>query len=400
MTNQHLPQSKAKISIIVSDLSSVGSGRWGIDSGDRPFMLSKALKNIGHEVEIIGLGDSDLVLSGGGRSICIIKSQKGRKIWGSFNRVISSIKGQIVYAYKPKFSSFGLALLSSMAKKRKVFLDIDDWELSWHGGDQFKYRPSIKQLGRDLLKTDGSLRNPEHPAYTKLVESFIPLAEKITTHNNFLRGRFGGTIIPNGKDMELFDPSFYTSEESRQELGLSGLKILMFPGAPRPYKGVEDILNALDKINDPLLKLVIVGGSPYDDYDSFLHQKWGDRLIQLAAVPYPDMPKYISAAHIVVVPQRDTPITRAQFPLKITDGMAMAKPVLATNVGDIPEILGNTGYIVEPGQPEALAITIQEIFSNYETAETMGLMARKRCSENYSYESMAIGLKNVFSLHD
>ena len=112
------------------------------------------------------------------------------------------------------------------------------------------------------------------------------------------------------------------------------------------------------------------------------------------------MPKYISAAHIVVVPQRDTPITRAQFPLKITDGMAMAKPVLATNVGDIPEILGNTGYIVEPGQPEALAITIQEIFSNYETAETMGLMARKRCSENYSYESMAIGLKNVFSLHD
>lgn len=400
MKKQHHPKGKAKISILVSDLSSVGSGRWGLDSGDRPFMLSKALKYIGHEVEIIGLGDSDLEYSSNGRSICVVSKQEGRKVWGSFHKVISSIKGQIVYAYKPKLSSFGLALLSGITKRRKVFLDIDDWELSWHGGDDFQYKPSIKQLSRDFLKTNGSLRNPEHPAYTKLVENLIPMAEKITTHNNFLRERFGGTLIPNGKDMELFNPSLYNSEESRQELGLSGFKILMFPGAPRPYKGVEDILNALEKLRDPLLKLVIVGGSPYDNYDGFLHQKWGHRLIQLAAVPYSDMPKYISAAHVVVVPQRDTPITRAQFPLKITDGMAMAKPILATKVGDISEILGNTGYLVEPGQPEALAIAIQEIFRNYEAAKKVGLTARKRCSENYSYESMATELKNVFNLND
>ena len=40
-------------------------------------------------------------------------------------------------------------------------------------------------------------------------------------------------------------------------------------------------------------------------------------------------------------------IARAQFPLKLTDGMAMAKPVLSTRVGDILEILSDTGYIVD-----------------------------------------------------
>ena len=42
------------------------------------------------------------------------------------------------------------------------------------------------------------------------------------------------------------------------------------------------------------------------------------------------MPEIVSAADVIVVPQRNTPAAQAQFPLKLTDGMAMAKPILAT----------------------------------------------------------------------
>lgn len=76
----------------------------------------------------------------------------------------------------------------------------------------------------------------------------------------------------------------------------------------------------------------------------------------------------VAAAHIVVVPQRDTPPTRARFPLKLTDGMAMAKPVLATRVGDVPEILGGTGYLVELSCPNQIAEKIQWMFQYLEEA--------------------------------
>ena len=60
--------------------------------------------------------------------------------------------------------------------------------------------------------------------------------------------------------------------------------------------------------------------------------------------------------------------------------MAMAKPVLATRVGDIPEILGGTGYIVEPSCPNQIVEKIQWMFHYLEEAQEQGKRARvKMC---------------------
>jgi len=163
----------------------------------------------------------------------------------------------------------------------------------------------------------------------------------------------------------------------------------MFPGAPRPYKGLEDVLAALAQLNQPDLRLVIVGGSPYDDYDTQLIQQWGQWIIKLPKYPVSAMPDILAAAHIVVVPQRDTPAALAQFPLKLTDGMAMAKPILATQIGDIPDILGDTGYLVEPSNPEQMAEKIAWIFQHLESATEQGKKARERCINFYSIDTMA-----------
>ncbi|MGL6138811.1 MAG: glycosyltransferase family 4 protein, partial [Planktothrix sp.] len=187
------------------------------------------------------------------------------------------------------------------------------------------------------------------------------------------------------------------SESVRSQYNLSDYKILMFPGAPRPYKGIEDVLMALDILNQPDLRLVIVGGSPYDDYDQKLREKWGQWLISIPPLPVTKMPEIVAAAHIIVVPQRNHPSALAQFPLKLTDGMAMAKPVLSTNVGDIPDILGNTGYLVEPSSPEQIAEMIQHIFSDFDQAQEKGIAARKRCVEHYSIEAMANILASILS---
>lgn len=390
---------RPKISIVVSDLSSQGAGRWG--DAVRPFLLGQALQSVGYTAEIVGFsaGDncqalpperSDTATTIPLHTISIASPYPGPKAVGELFRHLS---GDIIYAYKLKPSSFGLALTHRLWHRRPIILDIDDWELSWHGGDRYRYRPAtLKQRLRDVLKSNGALRNPDHPLYLQWMERLVAKADLVTTHNGFLQRRFGGTIIPNGKDTELFDPDRYSPEASRAAYGLANYRVLMFPGAPRPYKGVEDLLTAMDRLNEPDLKLVIVGGSPYDDYDRTLRDRWPQHIIHLGKQPYAEMPRVIAAAHVIVVPQRQTPAAQAQFPLKLTDGMAMAKPILATRVGDIPEILGGCGYVVDADAPAQLAAQITAIFTNYDQAIEFGRRARDRCLTRYSLAAMGAGL--------
>ena len=110
------------------------------------------------------------------------------------------------------------------------------------------------------------------------------MLDAITIHTQFFKQRLVGFIFLMVKILQFINPNYYNSEESKGCYGLSDYKILMFPGAPRPYKGVEDVLIALDKLNQPDLRLVIVGGSPYDNYDALIG-KMGTLDYQLPKYP-------------------------------------------------------------------------------------------------------------------
>lgn len=385
------------VTLIVSDLSKSGAGRWG--GGVRPFLLAQALRQLGCKVKISGFGNSSSIASTPDLPIVTIALASYPEFFRSARDLLEQIDGDIIYAYKPKPTSFGISLIHHLTTKRPLILDIDDWELSWHGGADWKYCPTLKQFARDVLKPQGALRNPDHPLYLSWIEKLVGRANAVTTHTQFLQQRFGGICIPNGKDISLFDPQHYDAQAAKQHFGLSAYRVLMFPGAPRPYKGVEDVLMALEQLNQPDLRLVIVGGSPYDDYDQHLMQRWGQWLIKLPPLAHEKMPEAIAASDIVVVPQRDTPAAQAQFPLKLTDGMAMAKPILSTCVGDIPHILGDTGYLVDPGSPDQIAAQITHIFANPAEAIDRGLRAREQCKTHYSIEAMSRLLAPLIRQH-
>ncbi|WP_088892106.1 glycosyltransferase family 4 protein [Leptolyngbya ohadii] len=378
--------SRGKVSLLVWNLSTN-------DGAIRALLLSEALKRLDFQVEIVGFRFGDSLYSAIPDSIpiCAIAGTQYPQFFRSIAQLLPQIQGDILYAVKPQPGSFGVALLKRwLSRSRKpLILDIDDWELSWHGGDDFRYDWRARRVLRDLLKSQGALRRPDHPLYLQWMERLIDRADDVTTHTSFLQQRFGGVSVPNGKDVDLFDPQPYDPEACRAKYGLLDYRVLMFPGAPRPYKGLEDILTALDLLNQPDLRLAIVGGNPYDDYDEQLKRQWGRWLIQLPRQSADRMPELIAAAHAIVIPQRDTAATRAQFPLKITDGMAMAKPILSTRVGDIPHILGDTGYLVDANSPEQLAAQINSIFANPAEAIDRGQRARQRCIEHYSLDAMS-----------
>ncbi|MEB3229666.1 MAG: glycosyltransferase family 4 protein [Leptolyngbyaceae bacterium] len=387
--------SPLKISFIVSDLSGGGAVR--------AFLLGQVCKALGYRVEVVGFqsGPELYAIPPDNMAVVSLPGAIYPQFIAATRQLLAKLDGDILYAVKPKPSSFGVGLLKKWQTGRPLFLDMDDWEMSWHGGDEWRYRPpSLKQVYRDIFKSNGQLRQPDHPLYVKWLESMVAKADALTVDTSFLQNRFGGVYVPNGKDTDLFDPTGYDGDRSRQKYGLSAYRVLMFPGAPRPHKGVEDVLMALEKLNQPDLRLVIVGGSPYDDYDETLMAQWGHWIVKLPRCPVEQMPEILAAAHVMVVPQRDTLTAQAQFPLKLTDGMAMGKPVLSTRVGDIPDILADSGYLVDPESPDQLAAAIAHIFAHFDEATHRGQQGRIKCINHYSVTTMAQTLAQLLAVYD
>lgn len=379
-----------KISVLAPDLSGGG--------GTRVYLLAQVLQRLNYDVTVFGcfFGESLYPPPPYNLKVISVQGDIYPQLMNSIIKLLKHIDGDLLYAVKPRPTSFGVALLKRLLTRCPIILDIDDWEMSWWGGDAWQYRTTPKHFLRQILKKDGDLRNPHFPLYVQWMEKLIKKADAITVNTKFLQNRYGGLYLPNGKDTNLFDPEKFDYQVSRQKYGLSDYRVLMFPGTARPHKGLEDVLMALDHLNQPDLRLVVVGGRDIGDgYIEQLLNTWPQWLIKLPQQSLEQMPEIVAAADIIVVPQRDDPTANAQFPLKLTDGMSMAKPIISTRVGDIPEILGDRGYLVNPNSPEQIAQTIQYIFENLEEAKEKGEKARQKCMKNYSIEAMASTISQI-----
>jgi glycosyltransferase involved in cell wall biosynthesis len=222
--------------------------------------------------------------------------------------------------------------------------------------------------------------------------------------NNFLKARFGGTIVCHGRDTEAFNPDRFDKATLRSRYSFDrNKKIVMFLGTPRPYKGVEDLIEALGMIGDEnvLTSLVGLDRSPYSQrLRSAGERALGSRFRAFGEQPFEKVPEFLAMADVVVVPQRESIATRGQVPAKVFDAMAMAKPVVATRVSDLPEILDGCGWITEPQNPEKLAGAIASVLQDPQRAEEMGRRARRKCIEKYSWDAMEKILGTIFRKYE
>ncbi|NCC94667.1 MAG: glycosyltransferase [Opitutae bacterium] len=89
----------------------------------------------------------------------------------------------------------------------------------------------------------------------------------------------------------------------------------------------------------------------------------------------------------LIVPLGETALARSQMPCKVFEAMAMGKPVVASTVSDLPEVLEGCGHLVAPNSSEAAAQVLAGIFADPEAARAMGTRARERCIEKYGVET-------------
>ncbi|VAX32290.1 hypothetical protein MNBD_NITROSPINAE05-1042 [hydrothermal vent metagenome] len=293
-------------------------------------------------------------------------------------QMMKAMDGDVLFACKLRPTSFGIGLLKKWVSGKPLIVDIDDWELG------FFYRADFwGRVGRFL-----NFSNPNGLPHTWLMERLVKFADGITVSNKFLQNRFSGTLLYHCRDTSFLNPDKFDRDRAKEKLGVQDKKVVMFLGTPRKHKGVDDLVKAVNKIDDPNITLVIIGVE--GGRKSFLgrDKMAKDRLVVLPMISFTDLPEHLAAADVVVIPQRRTSDTVGQMPAKIFDAMAMAKPIVSTRVSDIPEVLGDTGYLVDPDNVNQLADAITHVFSHPDEARLKGEQARARCIALYDIKVM------------
>lgn len=161
-------------------------------------------------------------------------------------------------------------------------------------------------------------------------------------------------------------------DEAKAALGVSG-PVLLFFGFVRAYKGLMVLLDAMPElvVNRGLKLTLLVAGEFYEDKETYIRKinelgisdsvRVLDRYIANEAVG-----DYFSAADLLALPYlsaTQSGITQIAFVFDV--------PVVATNVGGLPEVVrdGETGYLVPPNDPKALAGAIARYFGEGREAE-------------------------------
>jgi len=357
-----------KISVLCADLADNAAGR--------AWLLAELLEPLG-EVEVVGPCFGDRVWLPVASERVQYRSLPGRRLPGfaaSLRALLALADGDLLYASKPRLGSAGVGYLKQMLQGRPLLLDIDDWEVG------FFLRSGVRgTVGRAL-----NLANPSGLPWTWLMERLTRVADGVTVASRFLERKFDGTLVPHVRDTDRWKPDGVDPAEARRELGVDKERLVMFLGTPRAYKGVDDLGAAVARLDRADVVLALVGTEPGSATGRALASRYpAIRLI--GAVPFDAVPRYLAAADVVAVPQRESSDTRGQVPAKLFDAMALGRPIVSTRVSMIPEILEGCGVLVPPGDVGALADGIGRLLDHREEASALGALARERCVARYSF---------------
>ncbi|HAM52023.1 MAG TPA: hypothetical protein DCP92_15540 [Nitrospiraceae bacterium] len=197
-------------------------------------------------------------------------------------------------------------------------------------------------------------------------------------------------VIYNSIDQERFNPDVVNRDAVRKELGIeSGTIVVGTAGKLNPGKGVFDLLCAVHSLTGKhsAVKLIFVGDGP----ERKELQGEAERLSMQDRVIFTgvrnDVERMYAAMDIFVLPSS----CQEAFGMVLIEAMAMGKPVIATAVGGIPEVVDNevNGILVPPQNIEALAHAISRYMDDHEFAGRIALEGRK--SVEYKFSDKAMG---------
>ena len=203
-------------------------------------------------------------------------------------------------------------------------------------------------------------------------------------------------VIPNGVDVQVSDED---SSSVRSELDIGDDRpLVVHVGNIRPHKGHANLLAAAALLHErlPNALIVSIGGEKHPG-DLERVRRAADELGVSESVRFlgrrADAARFLAAADVVV-----NPSDVEGLPVVLLEAMAVGTPVVATAVGGVPSLIEQeqTGLLVDPGDPDALADAGHRLVTDPELAHLIGAAAREVTTSRYSLEAMVRAQEAVY----
>lgn len=230
-------------------------------------------------------------------------------------------------------------LFSALTFRKKTLLIVHDPFL--HTGENFLVDKYLRKLYFSLVKNKMLLNKNQKEAFTEFYKE-----KSNTIHTSFLSVYEYLTFFSGYNDFEKDD-----------------FNVLFF-GRISPYKGIKYLLDAFVKIlsSDKKRKITLtIAGSGDFDFDISKYENYHQITIVNRFILPEELAKLISQSSVVICPYTDA--TQSGV---IMSAYAFKKPVIATNVGGLPEMVedGKTGLIIEPKSIDAIYNAILQVYDN------------------------------------
>jgi len=196
--------------------------------------------------------------------------------------------------------------------------------------------------------------------------------------------------IPTGIELEKFNPEKVSPTILKKGFTIGTVSVL------RSWKGHRYLLKAVPEIvkNIPNLRVYIVGEGPQrKNLENLIKELQIADVVKLLG-HREDIPEILASFDLVIHPSTG----HEGVPQTVLQALAMKKPVIATSVGSIPQVIKHmeTGYLIPPKKPEAIKDAVLHLYENPELCKLLGEKGHKLVKKEYSSEGM---LKKIEALY-
>lgn len=207
------------------------------------------------------------------------------------------------------------------------------------------------------------------------------------------------SVMPQlGVDETNFKPQ--SQPELAAELGINPNDFVVgFVGRFVEEKGLLTLLDAMAELREKSWKLLLLGRGPLESLLLDRASEYGikERLILLESVPHDRVAKYINLMSVLVLPSQTTyqfkTLTavgwKEQFGHVLIEAMACKVPVIGSDSGEIPHVIGKTGLVFPEGNVSALKKCLLQLMEEPELKNNLADLGYDRVIENYTNQALA-----------
>ena len=203
------------------------------------------------------------------------------------------------------------------------------------------------------------------------------------------------SVIPQfGVDPVMFQPVEKPATDRPLRIGYIGRLV--------PEKGIDLLIRALRCIRDSnpdfLWELEIIGGGPERHRLEGLAERLGlsDRLTFSGSLKSTQMPERYRQLDLIVVPSRTLPNWKEQFGRVLIEAMACGLPVIGSDSGAIPDVVGEGGLIFPEDDLDALADRLRRLLQDGALRHQLGERGRARIVEKFTHAQVAAQTVDVY----